>query len=138
MITPKYRYYYRQWNGKEVECSSAHHLLLKIKFDNNPLQYELHPFGASDLREYFNSGKVSKSLSKYSYLLSKIRREKLKYLECDHCGARIYEGAQVYHVDGLVYTCCSASCLLDLITNYQCTTLNELTAHTNEWELNTD
>lgn len=45
-------------------------------------------------------------------------KKNLTPIKCDCCGKRIIKGRPIYRKPGLVYMCCSASCLLDAVTPY--------------------
>lgn len=68
-------------------------------------------------------------------LIERIEAVPIRHITCSNCGKLISMGRKVYHVDGVVYHCCSAHCLLDLLYNMHCTTLSEESAEDYEWEL---
>lgn len=47
-------------------------------------------------------------------------KEKIKLtpIICDACGKRIVKGRPIYQERGLTYMCCSAECLLYLMTTF--------------------
>lgn len=49
----------------------------------------------------------------------------LKYITCDCCGRRIHEGDDVYYTSGIVYQCCSASCLAHMMIDVRSETLSD-------------
>ena len=49
----------------------------------------------------------------------------LKYITCDCCGRRIHEGDDVYYTSGIVYQCCSASCLAHMMIDVRRETLSD-------------
>lgn len=40
------------------------------------------------------------------------KKSGLRYVTCDNCGSKIHEGDSIYHAPGIIYQCCSSSCLL--------------------------
>ena len=59
-----------------------------------------------------------------------------RFITCTCCGKKIYEGQNVYKVAGIIYTCCSASCLAYSMLNYNVYTLDDefLKEQGEEWE----
>lgn len=52
-------------------------------------------------------------------------KSRLRYVTCDNCGDKIHEGNSVYYTPGLVYHCCSVSCLADLMIDVRQDTLDD-------------
>ena len=59
-----------------------------------------------------------------------------RYITCDNCGNRILEGQRVVYTPGIIYNCCSASCLAMLMLDVRTMTLDDayVDADGIEWE----
>ena len=51
------------------------------------------------------------------------KKSGLRYVNCDNCGSKIYEGDSIYYTSGILYQCCSAGCLARLMLDVRCDTL---------------
>lgn len=43
------------------------------------------------------------------------KKSGLRYVTCDNCGSKIYEGDSIYHTPGIISQCCSSGCLARLM-----------------------
>ena len=59
-----------------------------------------------------------------------------KFITCSNCGKKIYEGEDVVFQDGIIYRCCSSSCLANLMLNLSYSTLDDdfMTRREEEWD----
>lgn len=79
-----------------------------------------------------NNGEARKSYRKVRVITIMGRR----YITCDNCGRKIVEGKRVVYTPGIVYNCCSASCLAQLMLDVRAMTLDDAYVEAGgiEWE----
>lgn len=127
----KYTWIYRGFDGIDYEFDHLDELIKRAYQDCDKFSFKRWP-------KYYTiySYTIKKQYSpRFNEFLERIKAVPIKYITCSNCGKRINIGNKVYHVDGVVYHCCSSRCLLDLLYNMHCTTLSEESAENNEWEL---
>ena len=59
-----------------------------------------------------------------------------KFITCSNCRKKIYEGEDVVFQDGIIYRCCSSSCLANLMLNISYSTLSDdfMSRREEEWD----
>lgn len=59
-----------------------------------------------------------------------------RYIVCNNCGRKIVEGERVVYTPGIIYNCCSVSCLAMLMLDVRAMTLDDayVEADDIEWE----
>lgn len=59
-----------------------------------------------------------------------------RFVYCDGCGKKIYDGDRCVEEEGIIYICCSYSCLAKIRLNCRTRIVNDelLEDHSWEWE----